>query len=152
MPSLTQPDWVNIGLTSPDKKQLFDAILPYGEPAPYGGDDPSFEEAVRTRRPVVGNVPAGRAMRMHTVRVRVPVAYRGRGGVLFGAAAESFAEICRRRSRCSTRHGLVDRELNIIVRIPPVARHARLEIPRGASRPEGWFRGSTLEGRETYTM
>ena len=49
--------------------------------------------------------------------------------------------------------GLVDRELNIIVRIPPVAPARPLESYRAAlSRaPEGWFRGSTLEGRETDT-
>ena len=154
---LTQPDWVNIGLISPDKRQLFDAILPYGEPAPYGGDEPSFDEAVQTRRPVVGNVSAGRAIRMHTVRVRVPVAYQGEVRYVLSAALrlESFAEILQaQKLPADWVMGLVDRELNIIVRIPPVApgTPASESYRAALSRaPEGWFRGSTLEGRETYT-
>jgi PAS domain S-box-containing protein len=154
---VTQPQWLNIGLTTPAKQQLSDAILPYGKPAPFGGHDESFDVAVRTRQPVIGDVSGGSAVRMETVRVRVPVVLGGEVRYVLSAPlkVESLAEVLEaQKLPRDWAIGLTDRNRNIIVRIPsvapgtPASESFRAAVDESA---EGWFRGSTLEGRETYT-
>jgi PAS domain S-box-containing protein len=153
----TQPEWQNIGLATAAKKQLSDAILPYGKHAPFGGDEVAFDEAVRTRRPVIGDVTGDSAIRMETVRVRVPMVLGGEVRYVLSVPLklESLAELLQAQK---LPHdwviGLADRKLEIIVRIPsvapgtPASESFRTAV---AESPEGWFRGSTLEGKETYT-
>jgi PAS domain S-box-containing protein len=152
-----QPEWQNIGLSTATKQQLADAILPYGEHAPFGGDDASFDEAVRTGQPAVGNVAHGHAIRMDNVRVRTPVVLRGEVRYVLSASLklEALAELLEaQKLPRDWVIGLYDRELNVIVRDPSVApgtpapESFRAAVARS---PEGWFRGSTIEGKETYT-
>jgi PAS domain S-box-containing protein len=153
----TQPEWQNIDLATAAKEQLSDAILPYGKHAPFGGGETAFDDAVRTRRPVVGDIAGGSAIRMETVRVRVPVVFGGEVRYVLSVPLklESLAELLQAQK---LPHdwviGLADRKSEIIVRIPsvapgtPASESFRTAV---AESPEGWFRGSTLEGKETYT-
>ncbi|HJS76567.1 MAG TPA: ATP-binding protein [Burkholderiales bacterium] len=153
----SQPEWQNIGLATPAKEQLSDAILPYGKHAPFGHDDAAFDEAVRTRQPIIGDVAGESAIRMETVRVRVPMVLGGEVRYVLSAPLklESLAEILQAQK---LPHdwviALADRHRRIIVRIPSVApgTPASESFSEAIARaPEGWFRGSTLEGKETYT-
>jgi energy-converting hydrogenase Eha subunit H len=65
----SQPDWLNLGLASASGEQLIDAILPYGQSAPFASDS-AFELAIATRKPAIGDMTAGTAVRDPVVRVR----------------------------------------------------------------------------------
>jgi PAS domain S-box-containing protein len=152
-----QPELQNIGLATATKQQLSDAVLPFGEHAPFGGDDVSFDEAVRTGQAAIGNVAGGLAIRMETVRVRVPVVLRGELRYVLSAPLklEALTELLEaQKLPRDWVIGLYDRELKVIVRSPSVAPGTPApESFRAATArsTEGWFRGSTIEGKETYT-
>ncbi|HVE49288.1 MAG TPA: hypothetical protein VNG69_06670 [Casimicrobiaceae bacterium] len=44
----THTDWLNIGLTTPDRQQLFDASQPYEEKKPFTAAARTFEQALKT--------------------------------------------------------------------------------------------------------
>jgi PAS domain S-box-containing protein len=153
----TQLQWQNIGLATAAKQQLSDAILPFGQHAPFGGDEAAFDEVVRTRQPVVGNVSGGPAIRLETVRVRVPVVLAGEVRYVLSVPLklESLVELLQAQKLPKDWViALVDREGRIIVRNPSVAPGTPASESFRAAishAPEGWFRGSTLERAETYT-
>jgi hypothetical protein len=72
-----QPAWVNIGLATSGKVQLFNAVYALGKPEPFTRIDESFDAVVRTGKPQIGGVVAGTAVQSPTARVRIPVAYQG---------------------------------------------------------------------------
>ena len=153
----SQPEWQNIGLATPAKEQLSDAILPYGQHASFAADDAAFDEAVRTREPVIGDVAGGGAISLETVRIRVPMVLGGEVRYVLSAPLklESLAEILQaQKLPRDWVIALTDRHRKIIVRIPSVAPGTPASesfMEAIARAPEGWFRGSTLEGRPTYT-
>ena len=68
----TQPHWAALSLADPSGTRLFDTRYRAGEPLPPIGERLSFDQAVRTRAPVLGNLaksPAGVLL----FPVRVPV-------------------------------------------------------------------------------
>src|SRR5689334_12575486 len=152
----TQPDWLNIGLATPSREQLMDAVLPFGQQAPFG-DDSAFDLALATGEPAVGDLNAGTAIRGASVRVRVPVAIDGKVQYMLSAPIRpsAFAELLRaQQTDPSWAIGLVDRNKRFIARIPevPVGTLASEDFRAQLGRaPLGWFHGRTLEGLATYT-
>jgi two-component system CheB/CheR fusion protein len=109
-----------------------------------------------TRQPVIGNVSVGGAIGVEIVRVLVPVVQQGAVRYVLSAPlrVDALAEmLAAQKLPRDWVIGLVDRELRIIVHIPsvapgtPASESYRAAVARS---PEGWFHGSTLEGRETY--
>ena len=120
----TQPEWQGIGLRHGGEETLPDAVLPCRKHAPFGGDEVAFDEAVRTRRPVVGDVTGGSAVRMETVRVRVPMVLGGEvryvlSVPLQAGIAHELLQAQRLPHDWVIR--LTDFKSKIIVRIPSVA-------------------------------
>jgi len=152
----TQRDWINIGLATPAREQLMDAILPVDAPASFG-DDSAFDLAVTTARPAVGDLNEGPAVGEPVVRVRVPVTIEGKVRYILSAPIRQAAFTDLLRAQEVDRSwviGLTDRNKRFVSRIPevapgtPASQDLRGQLTRS---PQGWFRGKTLEGIETYT-
>ncbi len=153
----TQPTWANIGLATPSQQQLVDATRPFGEQAPFSAHDRAFDVAANEASPAIGDVNEGAAVAGAMVRVRVPVIVDG--SVRYVLSAPIKSEVLVDVLRAQRIDGdwvivLADRNHRIVARIP--------EMPTGSSVSDdflaalgrsssGWFRGRTLEGRETYT-
>lgn len=153
----TQPGWVNIGLASADKMQLFNAVYALGKPEPMGAEDASYATALHGARATFGNVAAGTVVQSPTVRVRVPVSYADEVRYVLSAPQnlKHFAELMQaQRLPGDWGISLVDREAHVIARIPAVpagveeSERFREAILRA---PEGWFEGPSREGRLAYT-
>jgi signal transduction histidine kinase len=154
---VSQPGWLNITLASPEGQQLVNARQPFGRLLPRAGDAKSLRQAAATGEPVVGNVTPGPVDGEFAVPVRVPVMGSDSVKYILNAVLrpESFAELLRQLRLSEDRViALVDGQLRFVARIPPVTPgELASESFRAAMReaPEGWFRGRTLEGRDTYT-
>ena len=152
-----QPAWVNIGLATSGRVQLFNAVYALGKPESFTLIDESFDAVLRTGKPQIGGVVAGTAVQSPTARVRIPVAYHGELRYTISAPLnlKHLAGLLQAQ-RLPEGWGisLADREKRVIVRIPaipagsPVSDSFRAAIEHS---PEGWFYGPTLEGRWTYT-
>lgn len=153
----SQPRWLNVGLTSTAEKQLSDAVLPYGSDFPPPSDLDSLSLVLRTGKPAIGDVAAGQAIGKASVRIRVPVIQDGsvRYVVTVPLKPGLFEELLReQRLPPDWIIALADRNKRFVARIPPaplgnpVSESFKAAIEKA---PEGWFRGRTIEGLETYT-
>jgi len=152
----SQPQWRNIGLATLAREQLMDANLPYGSHAAFGTDE-AFDEVIRARAPAISSLSKGTALTALSVRIRVPVVVRGEMRYVLSAPIEpsSFDAVLRaQRLPAGWTIALADRSKRFIARIPAVAAGTTVSPTFGAAidrAPEGWFRGRTLEGADTYT-
>jgi signal transduction histidine kinase/ActR/RegA family two-component response regulator len=153
----SQPEWLNIGLTTAARVQVIDVVLPYGKPKALDGDEESFELALKTGKPAIGNVAAGAAVAEPAIRIRMPIVQDGTMKYVLSVPIKpsSLAEVLRaQRIPPDWVIALADRNRKFIARIPeapvgsPVSDSFRAAIERA---PEGWFAGHTLEGAATYT-
>lgn len=154
----TQPAWVNIALTTPARVQLSNAVYAYGKPEPLvPADEPSFVAAVRDGRAAIGSIAPGTVVRNPTARLRVPVVYNEEVRYVLSAPLnlKYLADLLRAQELPSDwAIGLVDRERQIVARIPPTA--AGLPVSDAmraalARAPQGWFPNRTMEGAPSYT-
>jgi hypothetical protein len=154
----TQPAWANIGVSSPERVSLANAVYNLGKPEPFGSiDDESFDAALTGGRSVVGSVAAGTVVQQPTVRVRTPVRQKGEVRYVISAPhnlTHVGAVLEAQRLPPGWVISLVDRHKVVIARLPavpagvPASNNFREAIER---EPEGWFFGRTMEGRLTYT-
>jgi hypothetical protein len=154
----TQPGWVNIALTTPNRLQLANAVYAFGKPEQLGGaDEESFDAAVRSAKAAVGSVAAGTVVRSPTVRLRVPVTYGEELRYVLTAPLnlKPLADVMHAQQLPEDWGiALVDREARVIARIPAAPAGVeesdsfRREIKQA---PEGWFEGPSREGRPMYT-
>jgi two-component system, NarL family, sensor histidine kinase UhpB len=88
-----QPLWETIELSDPAGTQSLNLLRPFGTPLGPTADRDSFDEVVRTLRPVVGGIgPVGAISGKRLVSLRVPVVQAGRlRYVLTVALATSIA-------------------------------------------------------------
>jgi hypothetical protein len=154
----TQPAWVNIGLASAGKLQLFNAVYALGKPEPLTSEDDSYAAVWRGERASISGVATGTAVRSPTVRVRVPVMYDREVRYVISAPLnlKYLADLLQaQRLPEDWVIALVDREKRVIVRIPAIPagtpasgsfREATVE-----RSPEGWFVERTPEGGSLYT-
>jgi signal transduction histidine kinase/ActR/RegA family two-component response regulator len=153
----TQPGWLNIGLATRDKIQLFDAIRPFGEHVPFGGDGEIFETVVRTGKPVIGDVRLGAAVPTPSVRIRYPIIQNGEVRyVLSVPHSPSLFDAILRAQELPEGWVIViaDRNKRFIARLPaqPVGASVSEDFRKAIdSAPNGFLRGRTVEGFETYT-
>ena len=155
----TQPDWLDAVLTDPQGRHLVNALVPLGTPLQQVPQQGSSIEAVRrTLMPVVGDlIEHGTITRRSGLPVRIPVMREGTLRYILTAIIkpEAFERLIREQHVPSTwASGLVDRTGKLIARIPPMplgtpASPDYLEHARAAS--EGWYRGRTVEGKDTFT-
>jgi signal transduction histidine kinase/CheY-like chemotaxis protein len=152
----TQPDWLNLGLATAEGDQLIDAILPFGQSAPFASDS-AFERAVETGKPAIGEVMAGTAVRDPVVRIRLPVTFDGKVRYVLSAPIKSsvFIELLRAQ-RIDPGWGiaLIDHNRNVVARIPDVPAGTPVSAALGAElvrSKQGWIRATSREGIDTYT-
>src|SRR5581483_5607197 len=96
----TQPTWTAISLFALDGRQLALTSQPFGDVLPAVTDRESFDRAVRTKTPAVGNLRRGQVTHQLGFVVRVPVLRDGQ--VLYVLStwitSDSFAQVLRRQS------------------------------------------------------
>jgi signal transduction histidine kinase len=153
----SQPGWINIALVAPDKTRQLDALNPFSAPSRGPIDEDTFDTAVASGRPAIGNVADSPISRSATVRIHTPVVVSGslRHVLAVSLKLEAFAEVLRAQRLPETWViALLDRQGRFIVRIPhrapgePASQGFREAIARA---PEGFFAGQTKEGLVSYT-
>jgi signal transduction histidine kinase/CheY-like chemotaxis protein len=155
----TQPQWVNLLLLSVDGRQLVNAGLPWGTALPQRPQQPDTVEPVtKTAKPVVGNVlDRGPFLQRTGIPVRVPVIRKGTVAYVLTAVMkpESFDSLFEaQRIPAGWVTGIVDAQGRFIARVParPVGSPAGKQyLEAVAGDREGWFRGRTVEGLDTFT-
>jgi hypothetical protein len=155
----TQPSWQNIVLTDRSGRQVVNARLPWGaELLPRVVDATSFDAAIAARKPTVGDLSfAPRLNNEPGIPVRVPVALGPDVTHVLTAvlSVASFQQqLVDQAIPKDWTTGIVDNTGRLIARLPPVQagqvagddylRHVR-------EHREGWYRGKTLEGKDTFT-
>ncbi len=154
----SQPDWRNVLLFRPDATQLINLRMPYGGTLPPTIEVDTVRRAVATGKPAIGDVshgPLGDAD--FALPIRLPVRRDGRVVYVLSAIIklDRFAEImAAQRYPDGWAIGLVDTAGVFIERIPAKPRGQRASTDFWAAiqrAKEGWFRGRTLEGTDTFT-
>jgi signal transduction histidine kinase/ActR/RegA family two-component response regulator len=155
----TQPSWQNVVLVTHDGRHLVNARLPWGttllqEPA----DPASLQAAVSNRRPSFGNVAIPPSIGARPgVAVRVPLVRGSDVALVLTAVLSplSFQQVIEAQQLPpGWVSGLVGTDGRIIARVPSVVAASLASENyrfRTASSDEGWYRGTTLEGLETFT-
>jgi signal transduction histidine kinase len=154
----THPDWLSFSLARGDGMRIADGTNPPGRELGPVVDPESFDLAVRTGEPVIGRVVLGPEGRNLGIPLRMPV-FNPDGTVKYMVTVvlkpDAFADVLRaQRLPEGWVVNLVDRGYDVIARLPrvPVGRPASESFRQALQRsPQGWFRGRTLEGRDTYT-
>jgi signal transduction histidine kinase/CheY-like chemotaxis protein len=155
----TEPSWQNIVLSTPDGRQILNSRVEQTSVLPPSPDEPvSFQEAVRTRGPVVGNVTIAPLLQNEPgICVRLPILQHGSLVYILTAVINPSAFqtiLARERVPQNSVTGLVGTDGHIIARIPavPSGRPASPDYLAAVSGArEGWYRGKTIEGNDTYT-
>ena len=152
----SQPAWINIILARPDGRQLLNVMAPSStDEHPYLVEREVARRAVATRLPAVGSIVT-RPSNRRGVNIAVPV-MRGEHAkyalVAFVRPELFQTPIDQQRMGEGWVSGLVDSNGRFIARIPPppaeIVGRAFLDAMRRAS--EGWYRGQTTEGYDSYT-
>jgi signal transduction histidine kinase/CheY-like chemotaxis protein len=156
----TQPSWNNLLVHDADGRQLVNESLPWGSPLLSNPVAPaSIAQAVATGRPAVGDLTVAPLLQNRLgIPIRVPVMRDGRAVYVLTAVLEPAAFQRLLAQQDLPREwvsGLVDGQGRLIARVPradpgSMASQDYLSQTSGGAR-EGWYRGSTLEGVDTYT-
>ncbi len=154
----SQPDWRNVLLLDPSGQQLINLRFPYGArlPAESQLDNAGFRQVVSTRTPFIGDLNAGPMSGLPGIAVRVPVLRGADLRYVLEFILEPAALIKLMKSQGYTRSwatALVDRQGRFIARVPSPPRELASQDLLTAIRHtrDGWYRGKTLEGWDTYT-
>jgi signal transduction histidine kinase len=155
----TQPSWFNVILLSPEGRQLVNAAIPWGSKQERTAQQQdSFEAVVRTQAPAVGDLAfGGPYVKRAGLPVRVPVIRDGKLVYVLTAVVkpETFERLIQQqRLPAGWVSGLVDADGQFIARVPakPVGSRASPDyLEHVRTSPEGWYRGRTVEGLDTYT-
>ncbi|HZM34899.1 MAG TPA: cache domain-containing protein [Burkholderiales bacterium] len=156
----THPHWTSINLARPDGERVLDPLATEGAALPpIQRFEPSFERALQTAQPMIGDLAIGPVSKQWDFVVRVPVVRDGKVDYVLSAVikpeaitrllvaqglpADWFAVVLDRNNR------IVARTVEPAASVGQVASQSlRDALARSSS---GWFRGSTIEGSEVYT-
>ena len=155
----SQSDWLNINLALPSGQQVANALRPSGRPLPPVQEQPSFARVLATRQPAVSDLVVEALTGEPGFAVRVPVVRDGVVKYVLSAVVtpRAIAEILAAQRLPTDWVGVVlDGNERIVSRtVDPegsvgqlASESLRAALARG---PEGWFRGSTIEGSQVYT-
>jgi signal transduction histidine kinase len=153
----SQPGWINIALVAPDKTRQLDAMHPFAQPSRGPIDEATFDVAVASGRPAIGNVAQSSITQSATVRIHSPVVVSGslKHVLAVSLKLERFADVLRAQRLPDTWViALLDRDGRFIVRIPHRApgELASQGLREATVRaPEGFFPGQTKDGLRSYT-
>ena len=152
----SQPAWLNIILAAPDGRQLLNAIDPSVlKDRTYLVEREIASRAAATRMPAVGSIVT-RPSNRRGVNLAVPV-MRGENVkyVLVAFVKPEIFQTTIERQRIGPGwvSGIVDANGRFIARVPPLpAEKAGPAFLAAVARSaEGWYRGRTTEGYDSYT-
>ncbi|HLX27442.1 MAG TPA: ATP-binding protein [Casimicrobiaceae bacterium] len=154
---VTQPSWLDITLSRPSGEKVVDAAKPLSDAGMRVIDPESVARAVTTRGVVIGNVDRLDKASPPGIPIRVPVVVDGRIAYVLTAIVrpDSFEDLIRQqRLPGDWISGIVDARGNFVARIPPrpAGERAGAAFRAAVSRaPEGWYRGPTVEGKDTFS-
>jgi len=157
--SSQQPEWRDIVLLDTSGQQLVNLRYPSGATLTREVqiDNPGFRQVLATRRPFIGNLTPGPVSKLPGIAVRMPVMVGEELRYVLEFIVEPSALVKLMRAQkypASWVAALVDRSGLFIARqpAPPAGRRVSPDLWAAIQRtPEGWYRGKTLEGRDTYT-
>ena len=152
----SQPEWHNVILVLPSGAQVANARLPYASELPPITDPESLSRVVAKRAPAVGDLTIGESTKRAGVAIRVPVVRAGDLVYVLTAvvAPEAFLKLIEvQRLLPGSASGVFDSRNQIIARIPRIdGSKASPDLIAAIARSrEGWYRGRTLEGTDTFT-
>ena len=156
----TQDGWQNIMVLDTSGRQLVNLRVPYGESLAVHampGEMDLVKQAFATDRPVIGNMSMGPVTGKLGIAVRLRVQpTTGAPLVLqFILSPGAFTPLMKRVGYPGTwSYGVADRHGVFLARMPdaPPGQRMSADFERHIqAAPEGWYRGRTLEGRDTYT-
>ncbi len=153
----SQRDWFNVTLSLPNGVQVLNARRPLGSALSHNADMESTERVRTTLAPTAGGVVPDPYTGKFGVAVRVPVVRDGKLAYLLSATLnpDAFADLIRAQNLPSNWvSGLVDDRGHYIARVPPRSstEMASEDYLRAVARTdEGWYRGLTKEGHDTFT-
>ena len=153
----SQPAWVDLTLSGPSNDMIVDAAQSGEPPGAPMLDPASAALVVRTRRLVIGNVDQFGPSLPPGIPIRVPVLRDGRMRYVLSAIVrpDSFQDLIRaQRLPADWISGIVDANGNFVARVPPqpAGQPASVAFRAAVLRArEGWYRGPTVEGRDTFT-
>jgi len=151
------PDWLDYTLALPDGSRIASSAEPPGSAQSTVVDRESFELAIASGEAVVGGLARGPSGKNWGIPIRMPVLQNGTVKYVLTAVLrpDAFADLLRaQRLPEGWVVAIADSNRKIIGRLPAVPAGQEIsESWRGALErsPQGWFRGRTIEGRETYT-
>ena len=153
----SQPDWQSVNLTLPSGQQVLNTNRPLGSELPVVTDLESVRRAVANGQPVAGNINLGRTKNTYVVAIRIPILRNGSVAYVLTAVIEpdGFAKLIHAQHLpASWMSSLVDGTGHFIAREPPVS-PGDLASPNFraaiAQTPEGWYRGITVDGQDSFT-
>ena len=154
----TQPAWITAILSDTEGRQLINTALPPGSPLPATVEAQSLLEVVRTAKPVVGYLAAGRSGAW-AVPVRVPVIRNGtvRYVLTVPIQPQSLVDIVlRQRPGEGSVVTVVDAKGQRVVRWPKQDEYIGTPVSSSlaalmAEGPEGTGVTVTTEGTAVYT-
>ncbi|HSS29358.1 MAG TPA: sensor histidine kinase, partial [Usitatibacter sp.] len=152
----SQPGWQDAVLAKGDGTRLVDVRAPDELAAPLE-DHSSIARSIATHAPATGNVVYRPQLRAYGVAVRYPVIVDGTVRYVLSAIVDPqpFEHLIQMQDLPSGWvSGLVDASGHFVARVPRRgnAEMASTEFLEAAGRaPEGWYRGHTLEGSDTFT-
>jgi signal transduction histidine kinase/ActR/RegA family two-component response regulator len=155
----SQVDWRNVLLLNSAGQQLMNLRFPYGAPLPNEAqiDNPGFREVLASKKAVIGSLNPGPVSNVPGIAVRMPVIRDGEMRYVLEFVLEpvALAKLMQAQGYASTWYiGLADRNGRFLTRlpVPPSGDRVSADFQAAIQRtPEGWYRGRTLEGRDTYT-
>jgi signal transduction histidine kinase/ActR/RegA family two-component response regulator len=154
-----QPEWRNILLLDTSGQQLMNLRYPSGAALTNEAqiDKVGFRQVLATRRPFIGNLNPGPVSKVPGIAMRMPVMHGEDLRYVLEFIIEPSALVKLMQAQkypSSWATGLIDRNGLFIARRPTLmpGAHASRDFWAAVQHsPEGWFRGKTLEGWDTYT-
>jgi signal transduction histidine kinase/CheY-like chemotaxis protein len=152
-----QRSWRGVRLAFPSGRLILDTAVPPGGVLPRLTERASFDEALRTGEPVIGDLYEENGL--YSFRVRVPIVAGGVTRYVLTALADPGAIealLARQRLPPDWVGVVLDDNRRIVARTVDsrkmVGQLASESLRAALDRAsEGWFHGTTLEGMEVYT-
>ena len=153
----SQRDWDNVILSDAAGRELLVANRPFGDALPDDPDADSLKRAVSMQKPAIGNIRRWMSTGRYAVPVRVPVVDGPRVTYVLTAVVSPrmFEQMILAQNLTKDWvMGLVDATGHFIARHPPrspsevASQGFRAAVAGG---PEGWYRGPTVDGIDTFT-
>jgi signal transduction histidine kinase/CheY-like chemotaxis protein len=152
-----QPDWENLVLADPAGRELLAGVRPFGESLPEDPDRDSLVRAVDSRVAAIGSIRRWPSTGRYAVPIRVPVVDGPRVTYVLTAliSPRQFEQMIDMQNLpTGWVTGLVDSTGHFIARVPtrsPADMASRTFMSHVRAAPEGWFRGTTVDGLDTFS-